>query len=155
VVQSLAARPARGRSEAGRLIVREKEPENLEFPFASLRGFLTPNDQFYVRNHFAAPRLDLKTWRLRVVGAVARPLELTYDQLLALPACTQTVTIECAGNGRAFLSPKTKGVQWELGAVSTAEWTGVPLAAVLERAGRPPGGCRGDPGGGRPRRAEE
>ena len=121
------------------LIVREKEPENLEFPFTALRSFLTPNDLFYVRNHFAAPRLDVKTWRLRVVGAVARPLELTYDQLLALPARTQTVTLECAGNARAFLSPKTKGVQWELGAVSTAEWTGVPLAAVLERAGVRPG----------------
>jgi DMSO/TMAO reductase YedYZ molybdopterin-dependent catalytic subunit len=46
-----------------------------------------------------------------------------------------TLTLECAGNGRAFLSPKAKGVQWELGAVSTAEWTGVPLAALLEKAG--------------------
>jgi DMSO/TMAO reductase YedYZ molybdopterin-dependent catalytic subunit len=108
---------------------------NLEFPFATLDGFLTPNELFYVRNHFRAPQVDVKAWKLQVAGAVERPLELTYEQVQALPARTLTVTLECAGNGRSFLSPKAKGVQWELGAVSTAEWTGVPLAAVLERAG--------------------
>ena len=48
---------------------------------------------------------------------------------------TVTVTLECAGNSRSFLTPKVEGVAWELGAVSTAQWTGVPLRAVLERAG--------------------
>src|SRR5436305_11047907 len=107
----------------GGLIVREKEPVNLEFPFAKLDGFLTPNDLFYVRNHFTAPKVEAATWKLKVVGAVEKPLELTYDQVLALPSRTTPVTLECAGNGRAFLDPKAKGVQWELGAVSTAEWT--------------------------------
>src|SRR6516164_8929028 len=51
------------------LIPREKDPENLEFPFASLDSFLTPNKLFYVRNHFAAPKLDAETWRLKVEGA--------------------------------------------------------------------------------------
>src|SRR5437660_354644 len=37
------------------LIVRESEPQNLEFPFASLQSFLVPNERFYVRNHFARP----------------------------------------------------------------------------------------------------
>jgi DMSO/TMAO reductase YedYZ molybdopterin-dependent catalytic subunit len=46
-----------------------------------------------------------------------------------------TVTLECAGNGRSFLTPRVGGEQWALGAVSTAEWTGVPLAEVLDRAG--------------------
>ncbi len=121
------------------LIPRQKNPDNLEFPFATLDRFLTPNDLFYVRSHYAVPRLDAQTWRLAVTGAVARPLELTYAQLLEMPARTLTATLECAGNGRAFLVPKTSGVQWELGAVSTAEWTGVSLAAVLERAGVRPG----------------
>jgi DMSO/TMAO reductase YedYZ molybdopterin-dependent catalytic subunit len=75
------------------------------------------------------------TWKLTVTGAVEKPLELTYDQLLALPSRTTPVTLECAGNGRAFLDPKAKGVQWELGAVSTAEWTGVTLATILDKAG--------------------
>src|SRR5262249_41711803 len=117
------------------LIVREKDPENLEFPFASLDSFLTPNKLFYVRNHFALPKLDADTWRLRVVGAVKKPLEFTHAEILKLPARTVPVTLECAGNGRAFLDPKQKGVQWQLGAVSTAEWTGVPLTTILERAG--------------------
>src|SRR5260221_14614744 len=60
------------------LIVREKEPENLEFPFAALDRFLTPNNLFYVRNHFAAPTVDAASSRVRVVGAVRKPLELTH-----------------------------------------------------------------------------
>ncbi len=117
------------------LIVREKKPENLEFPFSTLDRFLTPNDRFYVRNHFPAPELDASTWRLKVEGAVKRPLELSYEDLKKLPTRTVTATLECAGNSRALLDPKVGGVQWELGAVGNAEWAGVPLAAVLERAG--------------------
>jgi DMSO/TMAO reductase YedYZ molybdopterin-dependent catalytic subunit len=116
------------------LILREKDPENLEFPFASLDSFLTPNKLFYVRNHFSMPSLDEKTWRLRVTGAVGKPLELTYADILNMAARTLPVTLECVGNGRSFLEPKAKGVQWELGAVSTAEWTGVTLASILEKA---------------------
>jgi DMSO/TMAO reductase YedYZ molybdopterin-dependent catalytic subunit len=120
------------------LIPREKDPENLEFPFASLDSFLTPNKLFYVRNHFATPKLDVKTWRLKVEGAVKRPFELTHADIMQIPDRTLPVTLECAGNGRAFLDPKTKGVQWQLGAVSTAEWTGVTLASILDGAGLKP-----------------
>ncbi|HZY88432.1 MAG TPA: sulfite oxidase, partial [Gemmataceae bacterium] len=116
-------------------ITRQKDPVNLESPFAALNSFITPNNLHYIRNHYAMPELDAKEWRLKVSGAVERPLELTYAQLRELPTRTVAVTLECAGNGRAFLEPKAKGVQWELGAVSTAEWTGVPLGLVLERAG--------------------
>jgi DMSO/TMAO reductase YedYZ molybdopterin-dependent catalytic subunit len=135
----LAALPllaaAEDRADAPHLIPRQRNPENLEFPFAALDSFLTPNNLFYVRNHFAAPSLDAKAWRLRVAGAVERPLELTLEEVRELPSRSLAVTLECAGNGRSFLVPKTKGVQWDLGAVSTAEWTGVPLGAVLEKAG--------------------
>jgi DMSO/TMAO reductase YedYZ molybdopterin-dependent catalytic subunit len=117
------------------MIVRQKEPENLEFPFSALKSFRTPTEHFYIRNHFSIPRLAVKDWRLRVEGAVERPLELTYEQLTQMSARSQLAMLECAGNGRGFLTPKTRGVQWELGAVGNAEWTGVPLAAVLERAG--------------------
>jgi DMSO/TMAO reductase YedYZ molybdopterin-dependent catalytic subunit len=117
------------------LILRQKEPANLEFPFPTLDRFLTPNERFYVRNHFAMPKLDAAKWTLKVEGAVERPLELSYDDLKKLPAKTLTATLECAGNSRVFLVPKPTGVLWELGAVGTAEWTGVPLAVVLDRAG--------------------
>ena len=121
------------------LIVRTKEPDNFEFPFTSLNSFITPNDLFYVRNHFAAPTIKAADWRLKVEGAVDRPLELSYAELTALPVSSVRMTLECAGNGRSLLGPKVGGVPWGPGAVSTAEWTGVALAAVLDRAKVKPG----------------
>jgi DMSO/TMAO reductase YedYZ molybdopterin-dependent catalytic subunit len=115
-------------------IVRSEDPPNLETPFSSLDGFITPTKSFYVRTHFPIPRLERATWRLKIEGEVNHPFEIGYDELVSLPARTFPVTLECAGNNRIFLEPKVKGVQWELGAVGTAEWTGVPLAAILERA---------------------
>ena len=117
------------------LIMREREPENLEFPFSLLDGFITANELFYVRNHFAIPKVDLNTYRLRVDGAVDRPFDISYEELRRLPSASTTATLECAGNSRVFLIPQTSGAQWELGAVGNAVWTGVPLAALLDRAG--------------------
>jgi DMSO/TMAO reductase YedYZ molybdopterin-dependent catalytic subunit len=130
-----ADRPTGATSSFPGLILREQQPLNLEFPFPTLAAPVTPNEQFFVRNHFAAPRLDVRDWKLRVEGAVEHPLELGYDELRKLPARSQVSTLECAGNGRGFLVPKAQGVPWELGAVGTAEWTGVPLAAILEKVG--------------------
>jgi DMSO/TMAO reductase YedYZ molybdopterin-dependent catalytic subunit len=116
-------------------IVRGEDPLNLEMPFEKLSGFITPTDQFYVRTHFPIPKIDKGKWRLRVEGEVERPFELGYDDLLKLESRTMPVTLECAGNNRIFLEPKVKGVQWSLGAVGNADWTGVPLSILLERAG--------------------
>jgi DMSO/TMAO reductase YedYZ molybdopterin-dependent catalytic subunit len=120
---------------SGGMIVREKNPVNLEMPFCSLDTFLTPVDRFYVRCHHEFPSIDLPSWRLRIGGDVANPLELDYAQLAEMEMRTITVTMECAGNGRAFLEPQRDGAQWEGGAVGTAAWTGVPLSALLTRAG--------------------
>lgn len=116
------------------MIIRENEPANLEMPFALLDGVTTPNELFYIRSHFPVPAVDLKTWRLQIEGAVAQPVELSYDELRALPQIAVPATLECAGNGRVFLVPKVKGTQWELGAVDQAEWTGFSLGEVLRRA---------------------
>src|SRR2546423_10982446 len=116
------------------LIVREQDPLNLEMPFSSLDGFITPNESFYVRCHFPIPEIAASDWRLRIEGEVEAPFELSYDELRTMGSRTITATLECAGNNRIFLEPKAKGVQWGLGAVGNAKWTGVPLAAVLERA---------------------
>jgi DMSO/TMAO reductase YedYZ molybdopterin-dependent catalytic subunit len=121
------------------MIVRQNDPVNLEPDFAGLDSFLTPNDRFYVRNHFAMPQLEARAWRLKVEGEAATGFELSYEELMRMPAETKAVTLECAGNGRVFLSPKVDGAQWQLGAVGTAEWTGVPLATVLQRARTAPG----------------
>jgi DMSO/TMAO reductase YedYZ molybdopterin-dependent catalytic subunit len=117
-----------------RLIVRSPRPEDLETPVHLLTSWITPNELFYVRSHFYTPSIELSEWRLRVDGEVERPLDLTLEDVRSLPATTQVVTIECAGNGRAFFSPRVAGVQWERGAVGTAAWTGVRLADLLGRA---------------------
>jgi DMSO/TMAO reductase YedYZ molybdopterin-dependent catalytic subunit len=61
-------------------------------------------------------------------------LTLNLDDLYEMRSHTQVVTMECAGNNRAAFDPQVPGEQWRLGAVSTAEWTGVPLMDVLDRA---------------------
>ena len=121
------------------MTVRMTEPRNVEFPFAELKGFQTPTEQFYVRSHFAVPKLDAATFKLTVEGEVENPLSLTLDALAKLGEVSMPLTLECAGNGRVFLVPQPRGLQWGLGAVGTAEWAGVPLAAVLERAKVKPG----------------
>ncbi len=115
-------------------IVRSEIPLNLEMPFEKLDGFITPTEAFYVRTHFPIPKIEKKNWRLRVEGEVEKSLEINYDQLLKLESRKIPATLECAGNNRNFLEPKVKGVQWRLGAVGTAEWTGVPLSVLLDRA---------------------
>ena len=116
-------------------IVREEDPLNLEMPFETLRDFITPTESFYVRTHFPIPKIEKRDWRLRVEGEVENLFELRYDDLLKMETRTIQATLECAGNNRNFLEPKVKGVQWGLGAVGTAEWTGVPLSILLEHAG--------------------
>jgi len=122
------------------LIVRQKSPLNLEFQFSSLSEWLVPNEQFYVRSHFPAPRLNGSEWRLRVTGAVARPLSLSMTDLLALPRASMSAVMECAGNGRVFYEPAREGLQWQSGAVGNAEWSGALLRDVLAAA-RPADGA--------------
>lgn len=116
---------------------------NKETRLETLRGYLTPASHFFIRNHTTTPVLDLRTWRLRVEGeALERRLELTFDDLLRLPSRSVISFVECAGNGRGFfkevMGRVASGTQWRLGAIGVAEWTGVPLAAVLDLAGLRP-----------------
>lgn len=122
-------------------IVRSEDPLNLEMPFEKMEGFLTPTESFYVRTHFPVPAIDKDEWWLRVEGEVEKPFAINYEELLEVDSLTIPVTLECAGNNRNFLQPKVKGVQWGLGAVGTAEWTGVPLSILLDRAGVKSGAC--------------
>src|SRR5262245_25513612 len=110
-------------------------PENSETPLERAGSWVTPNRLFFVRNHFQAPTVNVNTWRLRVGGCVERPREWTFDELAALPERSVFATMECAGNGRSFLSQHVHGVQWGAGAIGHAEWTGVPLAHILTKAG--------------------
>jgi DMSO/TMAO reductase YedYZ molybdopterin-dependent catalytic subunit/rhodanese-related sulfurtransferase/glyoxylase-like metal-dependent hydrolase (beta-lactamase superfamily II) len=118
------------------MLVHQADPLNCETPIRALiGGVVMPNARFYVRNHFATPAIDAQRWRLDIGGLVERPLSLSARQLSSLPTETRVVTLECAGNGRYNLDPPVAGEPWRLGAVSTAEWTGVPLTEILDRAG--------------------
>ena len=119
-------------------IVRQKSPQNTEFPFASLSDWLIPTELFFVRNHFPSPDLDARDWRLRVGGAVERPIELDLESIKAMRSTTLAAVVECAGNGRVYYVPPKEGLQWQNGAVGNAAWTGVRLREILEMAGVKP-----------------
>jgi DMSO/TMAO reductase YedYZ molybdopterin-dependent catalytic subunit len=104
-------------------------------------SYLTPTELLYIRSHFPAPKLEPASYQLRIDGAVRNPLSLSYRQLRDMPSETRVATLECAGNSRVFLVPQVAGAQWELGAVGDAEWTGVPLGTLLERAGLEEAAC--------------
>src|SRR5271156_497106 len=96
------------------LIIRQKDPNNLEMPFDQLEDFITPSELFYIRSHFPTPKLDPLAYRLSISGAVRNQLSLCYADIRAMPSRTCVATLECAGNGR-FLAPPAPGAQWELG----------------------------------------
>ncbi len=111
-----------------------RSPENSETPIESFRNWITPNEQFYVRNHFDDPELDDSEWALHVFGCIDPVSRYSKDDLYRLPQTNLVATLECAGNGRSYLNGDVPGVQWGAGAVGNAEWSGVPLRLLLEPA---------------------
>ena len=99
-----------------------QQPEISAFDPSLLDDWLTPNELFFVREHFPQPQVSEHAWKLAFAGAAAEPFELPYDALLQQPRKTLPVTLECAEN------PVGGGL------VSHAEWVGVRLGALLERA---------------------
>jgi DMSO/TMAO reductase YedYZ molybdopterin-dependent catalytic subunit len=132
----LLPRFVRGAAGDG-MIVRMQEPRNLETPLSDLAAVTT--EKFYVRSHFAVPAVDPKTFKLTVEGHVEKKLELTLSDIKNMEAVSRDVVLECAGNGRVFLSPAARGLQWGSGAVGQANWTGVPLGVLLDFAKVKPG----------------
>lgn len=112
---------------------------NSGMPLEALRYPITPIGLHYLLIHYDIPHLEATTYRLLVGGLVRRPLTLSLSALRARPSSTVAVTFECAGNGRAHLSPRPISQPWLHEAVGTAEWTGVSLGALLEEAGVSPG----------------
>jgi len=122
---------------AGRFTAEEVAlaARNRGMPLEALRYDVTPPGLHYLLIHFDIPDADESQWRLRVSGRVSTSLELSVNALKALPEKTVKATMECAGNGRGQLSPRYPSVPWLEEGVSTAEWAGVPLAALLREAG--------------------
>ena len=108
---------------------------NHGMPLEALRYPVTPVGLHYVLIHYDIPVVDPASWRLVIDGSVHRGLALSLDDLRQRPTVTSRVTMECAGNGRARLSPRALSQPWLVEAVGTAEWTGTPLRPLLEEAG--------------------
>ncbi|MGW0969257.1 sulfite oxidase [Streptomyces sp. NPDC002516] len=108
---------------------------NHGLPLEALRYEITPPGLHYVLTHYDIPYAEEPDWRLALGGRVRRPLHFGVDELKARPAVRQRVTMECAGNGRALLTPRPVSQPWLVEAVGTAEWTGVPLRVLLAEAG--------------------
>ncbi|ADP84596.1 sulfite oxidase [Pseudofrankia inefficax] len=111
---------------------------NHGLPLEALRYDLTPPGLHYLLIHYDIPFATDAEWMVTVTGSVARSLTLDMAAIRELPRRTVAVTMECAGNGRARLHPRPVSQPWMVEAVGTANWTGTPLAGVLEAAGVTP-----------------
>jgi DMSO/TMAO reductase YedYZ molybdopterin-dependent catalytic subunit len=108
---------------------------NHGMPLEALRYPITPIGLHYLLIHYDIPRVDEAAWRLEVGGLVKRSLVLTIEDVRSRPRVAAAITFECAGNGRASLLPRPLSQPWLTEAVGTGEWTGTPLAHLLEEAG--------------------
>src|SRR4051794_27289273 len=123
---------------------------NHGLPLEALAYDVTPAGLHYLLIHYDIPVVDPAAWRLRLGGRLGRELSLSLDELRARPSVTQAVTLECAGNGRARLTPRPISQPWLLEAGGPAGGTGVPPRGVVEGGGGGGGaGEGGFPGGGR------
>lgn len=108
---------------------------NHGMPLEALRWPVTPVGLHYLLTHYDVPVVDPGSWRLAVHGE--RELELSLDELRTRPATELTVTMECAGNGRARFDPRPVSQPWLNEAIGTARWRGTALRPLLEEAGVP------------------
>ncbi len=116
------------------LEVIRQAPYNAETPDAALRLAETPLANVYVRSNFDVPQLDL-SHGIRIGGHVDQSFVISAAELMVMPQRTIGVTMECAGNSRLTMAPLPAGEPWQHGALSTVTYTGVPLAALLDRCG--------------------
>jgi sulfane dehydrogenase subunit SoxC len=108
---------------------------NHGMPLEALRHEITPLGLHYLLTHYDIPVVDPSSWRLTVGGRVERELSLSLDDVRGRDSVTAAITMECAGNGRAELEPHVVSQPWLAEAIGTAEWTGIPLAPLLDEAG--------------------
>jgi DMSO/TMAO reductase YedYZ molybdopterin-dependent catalytic subunit len=129
--------------QKGPMILQRTRPPLLETPFEVFdKGVFTPNDQFYVRWHWALipTDIDVAKFNLTVRGHVNQTLSLSlHDIVHELPSVQLAALNQCSGNSRGFFQPRVSGGQWANGAMGNALWTGVRLTDVLDKAGVKPG----------------
>ena len=129
--------------QKGPMILQRTRPPLLETPFEVFdKGVFTPNDQFYVRWHWALipTDIDIDKFTLTVRGHVNQALSLSLNDILhGLPSVQLSAVNQCSGNSRGFFQPRVPGGQWANGAMGNALWSGVRLKDVLDKAGIKPG----------------
>jgi len=109
-------------------------------PLADLHGIVTPNGLHFERHHSGVPELDPDHHRLVLHGLVRQPLSFSLNDLLRFPSVSRIWVMECSGNGNSeWAKPTRDSVQGTHGLMSCCEWTGVPLATLLDEAGLLPG----------------
>jgi len=136
-MSDVPVRPSRRSPIVGRFMPEEVAlaSRNSGMPLEALRYDVTPAGLHYLLIHFDIPASDAATWALSIGGEVDRPRTLSLQEIRAMPSRTARVTLECAGNGRGQMSPRYPSMPWMEEGVSTAEWTGTPLAPLLRSAG--------------------
>jgi DMSO/TMAO reductase YedYZ molybdopterin-dependent catalytic subunit len=97
-------------------------------PLEALRWDVTPVGLHYLLIHYDIPLVDAHSWRLEVDGML-----FSLGDLRALPPHEVVATMECAGNGRAKLTPHVVSQPWLHEAVGTGRWRGARLRDVLDR----------------------
>jgi len=123
------------------LVVLGEKPLVAETPESLLDDDTTPIEKFYIRNNGQIPEetRDPDAWKITIDGEVNNKIEITLGELKSkYKAVTRRMVLECGGNGRAGFSPPARGNQWTNGGAGCAEWTGVPLADLLKKAGLRP-----------------
>lgn len=124
------------------LIQHSARPCNSETPEKALGSYITPDEKFYVRNHLWVPDVaDGDQHKLTIELPDGEEAMYTVADLRSkFKEYTVTATMQCSGNRRSHMtqnSRPTNGLQWGVGAMSNAEWTGVRLRDVLADAGLP------------------
>jgi sulfite dehydrogenase len=113
-------------------------PPQLETPFAVFNeGAITPNDAFFVRYHLAGvpTSVDSDAFRVDIKGSVNNPLSLSLRDLKKFEPKEVVAVLQCSGNSRGFANPRVGGGQTGNGTMGNARWKGVPLKAILDKAG--------------------
>ncbi len=97
-----------------RVVVIGEKPLVAETLPEALDDDTTPAEKFFIRNNgkIVPPAGDPSRWMLSIDGEVNSTLTLSLGEIKSKFAqVTQRMVLECGGNGRAFFSPETEGVQ--------------------------------------------
>ena len=105
-------------------------------PLQNLFGIITPSGVHFERHHAGVPDVVPDQHRLMIHGLVRAPRLYTVDDILRFPSVSRIHFIECGANtGMEWANAAVPTVQYTHGMIGCSEWTGVPLAVLLEEAG--------------------